>query len=331
MPRRDSVQNSALIRPTREPCTGDESHEGTSIRLRDRRRRHRGLPARQSTVGRSGREGPAARGRRPGRLDLDQDPGRLSLLHQQSAHRLDVPDRARRGPQRPLDHLRARQGARRLLVDQRDDLHARPGAGLRRVGRADRRQLVVLAIGAADLPQERGLLPRGRRGARRRRRVARRAAAPALGHPRRVPRSDGAGGHPEDRRLQPRRQRGLRLLPRQPDEGRSPEHGARVPEAGAEPAEPHRADRSAGAPPAVRRAGAAPGSRSRAAAQDEARDRAHRNDPLGRQHRIAADPAAVRRRARARCCSSTAFRCCTRCRASARTCRTICSCAWRSR
>ena len=38
------------------------------------------------------------------------------------------------GPERPLDPLRARQGAGRLLVDQRDAVHARAGARLRRVG-----------------------------------------------------------------------------------------------------------------------------------------------------------------------------------------------------
>ncbi len=121
-----------------------------------------------------------------------------------------------------------------------------------------------------DLPPERGLLPRGGRGARRRRRVARRAATPPLGHPGRVPRGDGRGGHPEDRRLQPRRQRGLQLLPRQPDEGRAPEHVAGVPEAGDEPSQPDGDDRCAGAPAHVRRPALHRGRTRRAAARPSA-------------------------------------------------------------
>ena len=202
--------------------------------------------------------------------------------------------------------------------------------GLRRVGDADRRQLVALGVGAADLPPERGLLPRRGRGARRGRRVARRAAAAALGHPRRLPRGDGRGGHSEDRRLQPRRQRGLQLLPRQPDEGRAPEHVAGVPEARDEPPQPDGDDRSAGAPADVRRP---------ALHRGRARCVAARPSAWPRASRRSSPPAASDRRrscscpasGRAPCCSSTAFRCCTRCPASARTCRTTCSCAWRSR
>ena len=55
---------------------------------------------------------------------------------------------------------------------------------------------------------------------------------------------------------------------------------------------------------------------------------ARRNDPRGRRDRLAADPAALRHRSGARCCRSTASRWCTSSPASARTCRTTCSCAW---
>ena len=69
----------------------------------------------------------AARGGRQGRLSLDPHSGRLSLLHRQSAHRLVLQDRAEPGLNgRALD-LSARQGAGRLLIDQRHDLHARAG------------------------------------------------------------------------------------------------------------------------------------------------------------------------------------------------------------
>ena len=80
------------------------------------------------------RAGAAASRPAVGQLSLDPHPGRLSLLHRQPAHRLDVSDRARPGPERPPPALSARQAARRLLVDQRHDLHARPGARLRRAG-----------------------------------------------------------------------------------------------------------------------------------------------------------------------------------------------------
>ena len=76
----------------------------------------------------------AARGRRAGRLVLDRHPGRLSLHDRQSAHRLVLQDAARRAPGRPIDPLRARPRARRLLLHQRDDLHARTERGLRPLG-----------------------------------------------------------------------------------------------------------------------------------------------------------------------------------------------------
>ena len=48
------------------------------------------------------------------------------------------------GPERPRAALSARQGAGRLLQHQRHDLHARPGARLRRLGRARRRRRLAL-------------------------------------------------------------------------------------------------------------------------------------------------------------------------------------------
>ena len=139
-----------------------EAH-GAGVRLRDRRGRHRRLPAGQPAERRSGRAGAAARGRRLGRLSLDPHPGRLPLLHRQPAHRLDVPDRARARAERPAAALSARPGARRLLVDQRHDLHARPGARLRRLGRAARRPGMVVGAGAAGLRRAREPLADGRR------------------------------------------------------------------------------------------------------------------------------------------------------------------------
>ena len=90
--------------------------------------------------------------------------------------------------------LPARQGAGRLLVDQRHDLHARPGARLRPMAPA-RQPRLGLGRRAAVFQALRGLRARRRRAARRRRRVAGRGDAPVLGDPGRVPRGGGRGRH----------------------------------------------------------------------------------------------------------------------------------------
>ena len=68
---------------------------------------------------------------------------------------------ARRAPRRPLDPLRARPRARRLLLDQRHDLHARAEGGLRPLGLARQPRLVV-GRRAAALQEARGLSARRR-------------------------------------------------------------------------------------------------------------------------------------------------------------------------
>ena len=90
--------------------------------------------------------------------------------------------------------LSARPRARRLLLDQRHDLHARPGARLRPLAPAGQPRL-GLGRRAALLQELRGLCRGRRRDARRRRRVARRAAAPVLGDPRCLPRRRRRGRH----------------------------------------------------------------------------------------------------------------------------------------
>ena len=62
------------------------------------------------------------------------DPGRVSEAVPQRG-RLGLPDRAAAGTRRSADLLAARQGARWLIVDERDDVGARIRRGLRRVGR----------------------------------------------------------------------------------------------------------------------------------------------------------------------------------------------------
>ena len=132
------------------PAGGPSLQSFRQLRLRHRRRRQRRLPARQPAEPQSRAQGPAARGRRQGRLVLDRHPGRLPLHHRQPAHRLVLQDRARRAPRRALDPLCARQRARRLLLDQRHDLHARPEGGLGPLGVARQPRLVV-GRRAADL------------------------------------------------------------------------------------------------------------------------------------------------------------------------------------
>jgi len=120
-------------------------HAGTSthrrrIRLHHRRRRLGRLRAGEPAQRQSEKPRADSRGGRPRQLDLVPHPGRLPVRDRQSALRLDVQDRAGAGPQRPRAELSARQGDRWLVVDQRDDLHARPVGRLRPLAaaRADR-------------------------------------------------------------------------------------------------------------------------------------------------------------------------------------------------
>ena len=157
---------------------------------------------------------PAARGRRPRHLSLDPHPGRLPLLHGQSAHRLDDADRGR---------SRASTAARSPIRAARCSAAAPSINGMiyMRGQAADYdhwRQLGNAGWGWDDvLPYFRKSEDNFRgaeRPARRRRRMAGRAAAAALGHPRGLPRRRRGDRHPAPRRLQRRRQRGLGLSSR---------------------------------------------------------------------------------------------------------------------
>ena len=115
--------------------------------------------------------------------------------------------RARGRPQWPKPGLRARQGARRLLRDQRDDLHARAGRRLRPLALAWAFRLVVEGR-AAVLPEEEDHFV-GANEHTGRRRTAHGGAAREVGDPRRVARCRRRRRHQADPRIQPRRQRGL--------------------------------------------------------------------------------------------------------------------------
>ena len=125
-------------------------------------------------------QGAGARSRRLGSRSVDPHPARLGQDPHQSHARLDVFHRARAQPGRAADRMRARQGDRRLVLDQRHDLFARPPRRLRPLG-GGRAAVVVLRARAA-LFQKAGDL-----GGRRRARIAAATArsAPA-GRPSRI-------------------------------------------------------------------------------------------------------------------------------------------------
>ena len=127
----------------------------------------------------------------------------------------------------------------------------------------------------------------------RRRRMADRASAGALGRARRVPRRGGAGRHQADRRFQHRRQRGLGALPRQPEVRPALVGGARLSETRARPFEPAARDRLPGGTRRVRRQ-----TRGRRALSAERRGQGRalprRGDPVGRLDRVDPDVAVVR-------------------------------------
>src|SRR5262249_40190404 len=87
------------------------------------------LPAGQSAFRRLRQAGARARGGRKRQLDLVSYTGWLPIRYRRSAFGLVLQDRSRRGAQRQKPELSARQGDRRLVGDQRDDLYARPGRG----------------------------------------------------------------------------------------------------------------------------------------------------------------------------------------------------------
>ena len=117
----------------------------------------------------------------------------MGRMHDSAHVRLGLRDRARAQPQQPPHRGDARQGAGRLLVDQRDGLYPRQPRRLRPLG-AEGRARLVLCGRAAVLPARRDL-------GRRREHLARR-----LGPARHRIRQDArsavrglAGGRPGDR------------------------------------------------------------------------------------------------------------------------------------
>ncbi len=147
--------------------------------------------------------------------------GRAHAPDRQPLLRLEVRVRARAVHARPPHLPRARQGARRLELDQRDDLPARQPARHRALGRrpghgvVELRELPAVLQAHGDVPRRRRRVPRRRRPAGAR---ARSGHEPAL---RRVLRGGAAGRLLADGRRQRLPPGGLREV--------RPQHPARPP------------------------------------------------------------------------------------------------------
>ena len=188
------------------------------------------------------------RGRRRGRGRRDQHPGGVREPVQDPVG-LELLDHRAEAAARPPRLLAADEGARRLLVDERDDLHPRQQRRLRHLARPVRRPRLGLRGRAALLREVRGQHPARRAAARPGRAAARRG--PGL-HPPAEPRLRGERGQrrPQaQRRLQRRQPGGRGAVPGHLQEGPALVDQRGLPQAGAVPAQPdrhHRCPRRAG-------------------------------------------------------------------------------------
>ena len=141
-----------------------------AVRYRHRRRGFRGLRAGQPAQCRSGAQRLPDRGRTARQFSADTHTGGAARHAADAAHELGLPHGAAGWTRRATRLPAARAHARRLELDERDDLHARPSKRLRRLGGAWQRRLVLLRRSAALSPigrpaARRGSFPRRRRGA----------------------------------------------------------------------------------------------------------------------------------------------------------------------
>ena len=164
----------------------------------------------------------------------------------------DLLRRAGAGPRRPPALPAARQGTRRVRVDQRDDLPPRQSRRLRRVG-GWRRRRVELRGGSAVLQALGGQRP-GRGRVPRRRRAAERVRQSIDGSD---DRDDHRGMPARRARAQPRLQRrssgGSRTLPEHPAQRTAPLDRGSLPAPGRSAAQPRRDHRRDGVAHPLRR------------------------------------------------------------------------------
>ena len=153
---------------------GKKRHGGMG--LCHRGRRLGGLRAGQPADRGSGRQGAAARGGSARQVDVDRHSRRLHQAAQPQVLQLELRDGGRGGHGRPAHSLPARPHARRLELDQRHALCARPAARLRHLGPARQSRLVLFAGPAllqevGEFRARRRRQPRQGRPAERRRHV----------------------------------------------------------------------------------------------------------------------------------------------------------------
>ncbi len=291
---RPSPHHTRRAAPGSVGARGDDG----AVRLRDRGRRIGRIGARQPALDRPIQPGAGARGG-TSRLQvgrLHPHAGGARLPDRQQALRLEVRDRARAVHERPPRVPRPRQGARRVVVDQRHDLPARQPDGLRTLGgrpwhgHVGLRPLPPVLQAHGELPRRRRRVPRRPRPARARARARR---EPAL---RRVLRSHATGRLPAHRRRQrlpPGRLRQVR--PQHPP--RPPvERGACLPPSRDEPTQPHGRDAGTRPPDPVRRHTG--DGRRVLAARSHAPRRRRRGRALRWRLQLAATAAALGRRRR---------------------------------
>ena len=203
---------------------------GSDVRLRDRRRRLGRLRAGQPPERGRRRARAAGRGRAARHGRLHPHPGGLQRPVPHPA-RLGPHDGLGAGRRQPAHLSAARADARRLVVAERDDLHARQPARLRRVAR---RRLHRLGLGrpAALLQARRGQRARRERVPRRRRTAAGQRGAGAQRHVPGLPGGRRRAGPARQRRLQRRRAGRLRLVPGHAARRPPGEHRRRLPAPG---------------------------------------------------------------------------------------------------
>ena len=239
--------------------------------------------------------------------------GELVLLHRAGAWN-----------ERPQGLLAARQDPRRIELDQRPDRDPRPTRGLRPVGgrrqsRLELRRTCCPTSSARSMPIGGDQAYHGTDGPlwcspiRRRHELIDAVIA-----------GGGELGLAAQRRLQRRDPGRRRLLP--PDHPSTDDGAVR---------RPRTCDRHARDPnltvatvPGRSRSRSTAGARCgvvyRHGGSGEHRQRPPRGPALRRRPAVATAAAALRQSAPGRCCAPSAFRSCTSCRASARTCRTTC-------
>ena len=164
-------------RRSRRPISAMPTDNAESFRLRHRRRGLGRLRARQPAQRRRPEPRAPARIWRQRPLGLHPDAGGAVDPDEQSPLRMGLCDRARAASERPDPADAARQGARRLVLDQRPRLCARQSARLRPLAGGGRGRLGLSR--RAALFQARRDAGRGRRPLSRRQRAAADAERPA--------------------------------------------------------------------------------------------------------------------------------------------------------